>query len=106
MAEINIPAAPKHLPAAAAKQWTDTYKKALVQAQNNFPEDPGAQRAAATKEANRMLAVPAPKSAADIDALPAWQVLIRGTRKGSEGDEAYCVTADGRKYSFPIVKGK
>lgn len=97
-----IPAAPSYLPIAQQKQWQATYAKALQQAQIDTPGNDRAQRAAATKAANAMLAVPAPQSAADIDKLAGWQVLQRGTRDGSR----FCVTTDGRKYSFPVKDSK
>ena len=97
-----IPAAPSYLPDAQQKQWQAAYAKALKQAQIDTPNNERAQRAAATKAANAMLAVSAPQSAADIDKLADWQVIQRGTR----GDTRFCVTADGRKYSFPIKAAK
>lgn len=106
MADTNIPDAPAHLPVAVQKKWTDAYTKALKQAAIDSPEDESKQRATAAKEANRLLAVPAPESADDIDNLEDWQVLIRGSRTGKDGDEKYCVTADGRKYRFPVKPAK
>jgi hypothetical protein len=98
----TTPAAPKFLPAAVQKKWQDAYEKALKQAAIDHPEDESQQRAIATKEANRLLVVPAPESAKDIDALADWQVLTRGTKNGQK----FVVTADGRKYSFPVQAGK
>lgn len=93
-----VPSAPSHLSLKAQKEWSASYQKALVQAKNNFPEDESRQRAAAFCAANAMLDVPAPQSAAGIDALEDWQVILRGTRGGNR----FCVTSDGKKYSFPI----
>ena len=98
MASTNVPEAPKHLSDAAAKQWQDTYAKALAQAKLDIPDNERAQRIAALKRANAMLAVPAPQSAADIDKLEDWQCMKRETRDGVR----VCVTTDGRKYSFPV----
>jgi len=98
MANENTPAAPTHLPAEIQKKWQGEYEKALAAAQNDSPTDTKAQHRAALKAANRLLAVAAPKSAAEIDALESWQVLKRETRRGNR----VCVTADGRKYSFPV----
>jgi hypothetical protein len=95
----TTPAAPKFLPAAVQKKWQDAYEKALKQAAIDHPEDESQQRAIATKEANRLLVVPAPESAEDIDALEDWQVLTKGTKNG----QTFVVTADGRKYSFPVA---
>jgi hypothetical protein len=92
----TAPVAPARLPESGKKAWTAAYVKALAQAKTNFPEDERRQRAEAAKAANAMLAVPEPKSADDINALEDWQVLVRGTRNG----KTYCVTSDGRKYSF------
>jgi hypothetical protein len=103
----STPAPPAHLPAAAKKQWSDTHAKALAQAKRDYPDSERAQRGHALKSANAMLAVPAPQSADDIDALEPWQVLHRATRtfKNTEGEEVtarICTTSDGRKYSFPV----
>jgi hypothetical protein len=103
MAEkVTIPEAPKHLTGKAKKQWQDSYAKAHQQAQIDYPEDASAQRRAATKEANKMLAVPAPNSAKEIDALEEWQVLMRGEREIDGVKHRVCVTTDGRKYTHPI----
>lgn len=102
----NIPAAPKHLPEDVQKQWQTEYEKALGAAKNDTT-DVKAQQRAATKAANRLLSVPEPKSAADIDKLEEWQVLKRETRSQKVGPQLrVCVTADGRKYSFPIEEPK
>lgn len=104
---VAVPDAPKHLDDKAKKQWQDSYTRAFAQAKIDYPENESAQRTAATKEANKMLAVPAPESADDIDALKDWQVLIRETRTSADGSQMrVCVTADGRKYSFPVVVKK
>jgi hypothetical protein len=103
MAKDNeIPAAPAYLSESAAKQWRDTYGKALDQAKIGSPDNERAQRVTATKAANAMLAVPAPQSAADILALAPWQTLKLETKDGVVS----CVTTDGRKYSFPEGSGK
>jgi hypothetical protein len=94
----NIPSAPSHLSPKAQKQWSKTYANAFAAAANDFPNDVSRQRQAALKAANQILAVPAPASAADIENLEDWQVLLRGTRNG----ETFCVTSDGKKYSFPV----
>jgi len=102
-AAVVTPAAPAHLPAAVQQQWTAAYTKALAQATLDYPDNDRAQRGAALKAANAMLAVPAPQSAAEIDALESWQVLHRFTRTSESGAATrHCVTADGRKYSHPI----
>lgn len=101
MANENTPAAPKHLPEDVQKKWQGEYSKALAAAKNDT-NDAKAQHRAATKAANRLLAVPEPKSAADIDALEDWQVLKRFTKDGKTS----CVTSDGRKYSFPVAAPK
>lgn len=99
----DIPDAPAHLDTKASKQWQSAYAKALDQAKLDYPEDASAQRRAATKAANALLAVTAPTSAKEIDALADWQVLTRDTRTAADGSQTrVCVTADGRKYSFPV----
>lgn len=100
------PAPPAHLPAVAKKKWSDTHATALAQAKRDYPDNERAQRTHALKTANAMLAVPAPESAAHIDALEPWQVLHRSTRvvkdgEGNDVEKRCCTTADGRKYSFP-----
>ncbi len=101
-AKAVAPAAPSYLPDAQADKWQDAYSKAFAQAQRDYPDNLSQQRAAAAKAANAMLAVAAPKSAADIDALENWQFLRRETRKIGGVDTRVCVTADGQKYSFPV----
>lgn len=96
----SIPEAPKHFPDSVKAQWQKKYSNALAQAKLDSPDNERAQRVAALKAANSMLAVPAPKSAADIDALEEWQVM-RGTRRTVDGNRV-CITSDGRKYGFPV----
>lgn len=102
MAKFNAPA---HLPESVQKKLHDKYNEAKKAAAVNYPDDESTQHIVATKEAHKLLAVKAPESAADIDKLEEHQVLQRGTRviKGSE--HRVCVTADGKKYSFPVVQG-
>jgi|GEM_PF-3775820 len=102
--ETTLPAAPAHLPESAKKQWRAGFAKAFELAKRDNPEDTNAQRSAATKSANAMLAIPEPKSAADIDALEEWQVMpkTRETRDVEGVSTRVCVTSDGRKYSFPV----
>ena len=99
---VVTPAAPAHLPAAAKKEWAERYAKAHAQARIDQPENPSAQRTAALKHANTLLSVPAPKSAAEIEALEPWQVLLRSYRVVNGMQTLHCVTMDGRKYSFPV----
>lgn len=99
---VIVPEAPKHLSGKAKKQWQDSYTKAHQQAQIDYPEDASAHRRAATKAANAMLAVPAPKSAKEIDQLEDWQVLSRAERVIDDIPHKVCVTTDGRKYALPI----
>jgi hypothetical protein len=86
----------------AAKQWAAAYTKALAQARLDYPDNASAQRTAALKAANALLAVPAPTSAAEIAKLEEWQVLLREDRIVNGVSTRICVTADGRKFSFPI----
>lgn len=106
-AGLSIPDAPKHLTAKAKKQWEDAFVKGLKQAAIDCPESESAQRTVATKEANKMLAVPAPESADEIDGLDDWQVILRETRVTKDGSQMrHCVTSDGRKYSHPVKAKK
>ena len=98
---VVTPAAPAHLPAAAKQEWAARYAKAYAQARIDHPENASAQRTAALKHANTLLSVPAPQSAADIEALEPWQKLLSGTRIVNGVEMLYCSTSDGRKYSFP-----
>ena|ERR1017187_5085769 len=100
--KITAPDAPAHLSAKAAKAWQAQYLKAYAQAAIDSPDNLSAQRSAALKSANAMLAVPAPTSAADIDKLDGWQALLRETRIVKGVATSVCVTTDGRKYSFPV----
>lgn len=99
---VVTPAPPAHLSAAAKLQWKAIYLKAFAQAQVDQPANERAQRVIALKAANALLSVPAPKSAADIDALESWQVLLRGVRQEKGETIRFCVTTDGRKYKFPF----
>jgi len=99
---VVTPAAPVHLSVAAKTQWTAKYATAHAQAKIDHPDNPGAQRTAALRSANTVLKVPEPKSAADIEVLEPWQVLLRSTRNVNGIQTLVCVTTDGRKYSFPI----
>jgi hypothetical protein len=76
------------LPDAIQEKWTAAYKKGFSKPPRDHPENESAQRGIATKEANRLLAVPPPQSAKDIDALEDWQVLTRGVKDG----KAFAVT--------------
>jgi hypothetical protein len=96
--------APKFLPVEEKKKWQGVYDGALKQAKVNIPENESAQHTAALKEANKTLAVPAPTSAAEIDKLPAWQVLKKGTRIIDGEEHLTAITIDGRKYAFPQKK--
>lgn len=100
---VPAPKPPAHLSSAAAAQWSATYSKALAQAKLDNPNNESAQRATALKAANALLAVPAPTSAAEIDKLESWQVLVRETRIVKGEQRRVCVTTDGRKYSFPVI---
>jgi hypothetical protein len=100
---VTVPDAPKHLDSKTKKKWQETYAKAHAQAKIDHPDNDSIQRTVANKEANKMLAVPAPQSADDIDALEDWQVLTRETRTAKDGSQTrHVVTADGRKYAHPI----
>jgi hypothetical protein len=99
---VITPAPPAHLSDTAKKQWTANYIAAHAQARIDHPDNPGAQRTVALRSANTILKVPEPRSAADIEALEPWQVLLRSTRDIDGVKTLLCVTADGRKYSFPI----
>ena len=103
---VIVPDAPTHLSDKAAKLWAATYTKAFAQAKIDTPDNDSAQRTAALKAANALLAVPAPTSAAEIDALDDWQFLTRGTRSANGVDTRFVVTTDGRKYSFPVPAAK
>lgn len=104
--KASVPDAPSHLPEKVAAQWKAAFAKALAQARLDTPNNERAQRVAALKAANAMLAIPAPASAADIDKLEDWQVVKRGTRTVGGVEESFCVTSDGRKYCFPTASGK
>jgi hypothetical protein len=106
--KVIVPDAPQYLSPKAAKQWQNAYASALQQARIDYPEDASAQRRAATHAANKLLAVPAPTSADEIDALEEHQFLLRETRTAKDGktEMRHCVTSDGRKYAHPVGKKK
>lgn len=106
MAKITVPDAPKYLDAKTKKKWQDAYLKAFEQAQRDYPENESAQRTAATKEANKLLSVPAPESAEEIEALESHQVILREKRSIDGVDHMVCVTADGQKYRHPVKAKK
>jgi hypothetical protein len=99
---IQAPAPPSVMSNDAGKQWQATYSKALAQAKLDTPDNEPAQRAAALKAANALLAIPAPANANDIAKLDKWQVLLREDRVVDGVPTRVCVTSDGRKYAFPI----
>ena len=96
--EINIPEAPKCLPAKQQDEWKKSYEKAFRQALRDYPENDTQQRQFAMREANRLLSVPEPKSHEEASALPAHQVMLREEVEG----ELRIVTTDGKKYAFPV----
>lgn len=98
----QIPNPPQNLPAEIKDKWTARYKKSLEQAKQDYPDNPSRQRQTANREANALLKIAAPQSAADIDALERWQVIQRGSRNLDGKSIRFCVTIDGRKYSFPV----
>jgi len=73
--------APKHLPIEQRKKWDGLYSAALNTARMSHPDDEKTQHTVALKEANKMLAVAPPKSAAEIDKLEDWQVQSRVTKE-------------------------
>jgi hypothetical protein len=101
-----IPAPPSFMSDKAGKNWQATYAAALTQAKINNPDNERAQRGAALKAANALLAVPAPTSAEDIAKLEPWQVLLREDRLVNDKPHRICVTSDGRKYRHPINPSK
>src|SRR6266404_924705 len=105
MAEkTNVPAAPyfEGMPRDFAGRWRQEYVKALKQAEVNYPGDETEQRAVATREANRLLAVDEPESYEEAMAIEEWKCLHRKPF----GNELKLVTINGRKYSFPIPEEK
>lgn len=98
--------APKYLSGDAKKKWEASYDDALEQAKVNLPNDESGQLAAAHKEANKMLAVRAPESAAEIDKLEDWQVVPGSvqTRVIDGAEHRVCVTIDGRKHAHRLKK--
>jgi hypothetical protein len=106
MAKVSAPDAPKYLDAKTKRKWQDAWLKAFDAAQRDYPDNEPAQRTAATKEANKLLAVPAPESAEEIDALESHQVIKRERRTIEDVEHAVCVTSDGRKYQFPVKAKK
>ena len=109
-AAIVAPTPPGHLSVKAQKAWQDKYVSTLKQAMLDYPGNERAQRIAALKTANALLAVPAPDSADAISKLEEWQVLVRKDVevkvKGVSIQTRVCVTTDGRKYSFAIPAAK
>jgi hypothetical protein len=110
MAEkTNVPSAPHFagMPRDFAGRWEVAYVKAFKQAEVNYPGDETEQRAVATREANRLLAVDEPENYEQAMAIEDWKVLLRQ----QFGSQLRVVTIDGKKYSFaippaPAEKGK
>ncbi len=98
---IEIPAAPRYLPKAQKAAWGKRYEEAYKEAQLSFPGDASSQRITALKEANKLLRVPAPKNAAEIDKLEAHHVIKRGEKEIDGVTHVYAITSDGRKYFHP-----
>lgn len=99
--ETNIPSAPTYLPKKQAAEWRKRYADALKEAQTDFPDDESQQRIVAMKEANKLLRVPAPASAAEIDKLEDHQVIKRGEKVVDGVAHVFAITSDGRKYLHP-----
>jgi hypothetical protein len=100
--KVQVPQAPAILPAAEAKKWKETYASALKQAQADHPDDVPSQLKEALREANRILRVPEPKTAADVEKLAPWQVLKKSV---GEGGVVRVITCDGKKYEVPPASG-
>jgi hypothetical protein len=96
-------AVPKFLPEDQKKKWQGTYDATLKQAKANPSNSDSQAHAAALKEANKLLAVPTPTSAADIEKLEAWQVVKRGPRLIDGKEHLSCITIDGKKFAFPVA---
>jgi hypothetical protein len=98
---VQVPQAPAILPPAEAKKWKETYASALKQAQADHPDDVPSQLKEALREANRILRVPEPKTAADVEKLAPWQVLKKSV---GEGGVIRVITCDGKKYEVSAGK--
>jgi len=115
MAEDLTPIPPANLPAALQKKWSKTYESALEQAEVDIPNSKNEQRAAARREANKMLRVSRPEShkeaAALVDAFQkkkdeGWQILAHGERVIKGVKHLSIVTADGQRHVYPVPTGK
>jgi hypothetical protein len=115
MAETNTPTPPAHLPAALQKKWSKIYDDALAQAEQDIPNSDSLQRAAALKEANKLLRVAKPESHKEAAALvkafqdgkdEGWQIIAHGKRTIKGVDHLSIVTADGQRHLYPIPAGK
>jgi len=115
MAKDTLPTPPAHLPEALQKKWSSIYASALKQAQVDTPDNESAQRAAARREANKLLRVPKPENHEEAAALveafqskaeDGWKIIAHGSRKISGVDHLAIVTADGQKHLYPVPTAK
>jgi hypothetical protein len=95
---IPVPAAPEVLPEKDQAQWKQTWVKEFKQAQIDHPGDDTAQRAMATRIANRALNPDEPGSYEQAAALPAWQCVARAERNG----KLSVVLINSKKFSFNV----
>ena len=100
--EIKVPPAPAVLPAKLQEQWKKTWLKEFKQAQIDKPNDETEQVAIANKLANRILSPDEPESYEEAMALPDWQIMHRGEKKG----KLWVVLINAKKFSFDIPPEK
>lgn len=98
---VEVPAAPSLLPDELKAKWTRDYEEAYQEAAESVADanfDEIECRAAASRVANKVLRVRAPRSYAEAEAIPSWQIHARKREAGL----LTIVTIDGKKYRFDV----
>lgn len=98
--------APRHLPNKLKQEWNKAYSEEKKEALRNDPDNPNAARVIALKAANKLLRVNEPTSAQDIAKMEKHEYIHRGEREVDGVMHATVVTADGKKFAFPLTETK
>ncbi|HZU33719.1 MAG TPA: hypothetical protein VFB79_21575 [Candidatus Angelobacter sp.] len=100
--KVQVPAAHAVLPEKLQKKWQKTWLDAYNASSREENLDEAGRQQFATKEANRLLRVPAPKSHEEAMDLEDWQIA----HKSEKGGKLRIVTIDGKKHTFDMPTKK
>jgi hypothetical protein len=111
MATLHVPNPPAHLLKTLQAKWKEAYIAAHKQATLDIPENPSAQHTQALKAANQLGKVAEPvnhtEAAKLVEAFQTggengWKIIGHGARMIGGMLHLHIVTANGRKYAYPI----